>query len=88
MEGFHISRLELALQDSNSERNKKPEPPVFLDQEGEEEEEYQINSVVEHSRTQGRRKSGEPPISSELEGIQTRDGHLGILSRVAKNSEF
>jgi hypothetical protein len=52
---FHVSRLELALEDQDPERSKKPEPLVFLDGEGEEEQEYQISLVVEHRLIRGRK---------------------------------
>jgi hypothetical protein len=52
---FHDSCLELALEDQDPERSKKPEPLVFLDEEGEEEQEYQITSVVEHRLIRGRK---------------------------------
>jgi hypothetical protein len=48
----HLSRLELALEDQDPKRSKKP--VVFLDEEGEEEREYQISSVVEHRLIRGR----------------------------------
>lgn len=44
---FHISRLEKAKKDDNPDRTKKPPPKIFVDEAGEEEEEWIINKIVD-----------------------------------------